>query len=122
MNINNVTIGGRLGKDPEMKTVNDKAITTFSVCWNDYNKTGHWFNCVAFGKTAEVIAGHVHAGDSVGVTGQVQIDTWDDKATGAKRSAPKIVVRDFSFGEKAKKNQAPASQSQPAPEDDQPPF
>lgn len=126
MNLNSITLAGRLGKDPETKFTQDgKAITNFSLCWNDYKKEGHWFNCVVFGKKAEVISEFVQGGDTIGVVGQLQIDSWEDKQTGAKRTAPKIIVQDFSFGAKSKKNEGqPASQKpvNSAPADDEMPF
>lgn len=33
----------------------------------------------------------------VGVVGQLQVDTWTDKATGEPRNRAKVIVRDFDI-------------------------
>lgn len=47
------------------------------------------------GQTAEFVAKFVDKGARIGVVGQLQIDTWTDKATGEARNRAKIVVRDL---------------------------
>ena len=40
---------------------------------------------------------YVDKGARVGVIGQLQVDTWNDKETGEARNRAKIVVRDFDL-------------------------
>jgi single-strand DNA-binding protein len=65
---------GYLGKDPEMKyTAGGTAIATFTIASTERwkNSAGEpqehteWFNIKAFGKRAEVLAGHLHKGSRV---------------------------------------------------------
>lgn len=43
------------------------------------------------------MAKYVDKGARVGVVGQLQIDTWNDKATGEARNRAKVIVRDFDI-------------------------
>ena len=47
------------------------------------------------GRTAEFVAKYVDKGARIGVSGQLQVDTWKDKETGEPRNSAKIVVRDL---------------------------
>ena len=49
------------------------------------------------GQTAEFVAKYVDKGARVGVVGQLQVDTWNDKATGEARNRAKVIVRDFDI-------------------------
>lgn len=52
-----------------------------------------WGNATAFGRTAEAIAeAGLQKGELVTVTGRVKTDEWEDKTTGAKRSADKVTI------------------------------
>lgn len=85
MDLNQITITGRLGRDPEIRTTGDgQDWCTFSVAVNRYAKKGEegkadWFNCTAFGKTAAFIAQYFHKGDGITVTGHMQSEKKDDK-------------------------------------------
>jgi len=47
------------------------------------------------GQTAEFVAKFVDKGTRVGVIGQLQVDTWEDRETGEPRNRAKVVVRDL---------------------------
>ena len=105
MNINHVVIAGRLGKDPELKnTPNGTKVSSFSIAtnrvWTDKN-TGQkneeteWVNCVAWGRTAEVIAQYFTKGKEIYIEGRMQTRSWEKE--GQKRYATEIVVNQFQF-------------------------
>ena len=99
MTINNATIVGRLGRDIEIKqTNNGKVVANFGLAVNDsYNKdVTHWLDCVAWGKTAELLAKYTKKGSQIGINGNLQTREWDDKS-GSKRKATEINVRDIQF-------------------------
>lgn len=98
-----VTLIGRIGQDPELKFGNNgKAIARFSVVtsrrvlnkdtnqWSDEDTT--WWNCTAFGPLAENLAESLEKGCAVIVTGRAHNETWQDKNTGEKRSAMKVIA------------------------------
>lgn len=85
MNINNITIAGRLVNDPEMSTIGEKntAKAEFKVAVSrigQKDKTD-FIPVVVFGTQAENCKKYLIKGQEVGVTGSLQIDTWkkDDK-------------------------------------------
>ena len=93
--MNNISIIGTLGRDPEIATTpNGTTIAKFSIAVNDgfgdKQKT-YWFNCVAFGKTAETIQRYVTKGGKVGITGKLSQSKWDTQ-DGQKRSSVEIIV------------------------------
>jgi single-strand DNA-binding protein len=73
--MNQAIIKGRLGQDPELKTVmTDKKVVNFSIATNDGTKDKpktNWHNCTAWGRTAEVIEKYFKKGDEILVTGSI---------------------------------------------------
>ena len=56
-----------------------------------------FINCVAWGKTGEIIAQYVSKGNPLLVSGRLDQRSWDDKESGQKRSTVEVVVEDFNF-------------------------
>jgi single-strand DNA-binding protein len=100
----NGTILGRLGKDPETKYLASTTLVSFSVAVDQFKngqKETLWVKVKVFGKRGEAIAKFVRKGDQICVTGQVEMEEWNDKVSGEKRSALVLVGSDFSFVGKA---------------------
>ena len=100
ISFNKVIMVGRTTRVPEVKMtagLTKVAIFTLAVD-NGYGETQKtdFFNCVAFGKTAETIATYVKKGDLILVEGRLEIDKWVDKS-GINREKPKIYVSSFRF-------------------------
>jgi len=103
--INQVTIVGRLGQDPEVRqTANQQAVATLSVAtsekWTDkegktQEKT-EWHRCVAWGKTAELCGKYLKKGSLAGFTGKLQTRSWDDK-DGVKKYTTEVIVQNVQF-------------------------
>lgn len=98
-----VTLTGRLTKAPEMKFGNSgTAIARFTVvtdrrqlnkqtnAWENVDST--FWDCTAFGALGENIAESLDKGDLVIVTGRAKQENWEDKNTGAKRSAIRVIA------------------------------
>lgn len=115
--INNLTMTGRLGRDPELRhTQGGLAICRFQLACNGIKKEDVcWIRCTAFGKRAEALHKHFKKGDRIGITGRLKLDQWDDKASGQKREAHAIDVNDWAFIE-APKAQQSASQDDYGPD------
>ena len=102
--INSVTIIGRLGKDPELRTTeNGASMVKFSLAHNEYRNVNgeritqtHWFDCVAFGSLAELCSEFIHKGARVGVHGNLKQNRWETQ-NGDKRNSVEIFVRDVEF-------------------------
>ena len=120
--MNNITIHGRLTKDPVMGSFGDgKFKTNFTVAVDrsftdkDGNRMTDYFNCVAFGKQAEVIDKHFKKGNGITVTGEMQNNKYTDK-DGNNRDFWQIKVDKFDF-EFAKREEAPKAETPEAEED-----
>ena len=91
-NFNTVTLVGHLTRNPENKvTPQGLEVSKFSIAVNhhDKNKTVSFFDCVAFGKTAELIKEYAFKGSALLVDGYLKQERWET-TEGDRRS--KIVV------------------------------
>ncbi len=91
--INQATIVGRVGKDPELRYFESgSSMATFSVAVNrpTKNKETDWFDIKLWGKSAEIAGEYVRKGSLVGIIGQVDFDSWNDKTTGDLQVKPVI--------------------------------
>ena len=98
-----VTFEGNIAAELELTyTPTGKHVVKFPVLVNRRRKdpdTGEWVDgeptrhaCVAFGTLGEHIAGSLGSGDRVLIVGNVVTDAWDDKDTGDKRTAQRVLV------------------------------
>ncbi len=102
--INTVTIIGRLGQDPELKTTeNGVSIANFSLAHNEMRLINgnretipHWFKCVAFGSLAQLCVEYLNKGSRIGVSGSLKQRSWETD-DGNKRSSVEILVKDIEF-------------------------
>ena len=72
--MNSINIIGRITKEPELKqTQNGNKVVSFclAVTRRDKNKTTDWIDCVAWNKTAEILAQYCHKGKLISVSGSV---------------------------------------------------
>ena len=102
---NKVILVGRTTRVPEVKmTAGLTKVANFTLAVdNGYGETQKtdFFNCVAFGKTAETIASYVGKGTLILVEGRLETDKWTDRE-GVNRERTKIVVNNFKFLETKK--------------------
>lgn len=99
-------IMGNLTRDPEMRiTPNGASVCSFAVAVNRTYRDGtgnnveqvSFLDCSAWGKLGETIAQYAKKGSGVLISGRLEQRSWEDKATGQKRSRVEIVVEDFNF-------------------------
>ena len=76
--INNVTLVGRLTKDPELRTATSgRSIVSFTVAVDsrmknaDGTRATSFIGCVAFGQTAETMSKFTRKGSLIGVIGSL---------------------------------------------------
>lgn len=104
--VNKVIIVGRLGKDPESRTLPDgRAVTNYDLAtserWKD-KSTGdqrektEWHRCASFGRVAEVVAQYSKKGDLLYVEGSLYTEKWQDKE-GKDRYTTKVRVHSVQF-------------------------
>ena len=117
--MNNITIAGRVGKDPETRYLNDgSAVLSFSVADDQgKDKPAIWWNCSLFGKRAESLAPYITKGASLTVSGNITEREYTDKE-GNQRKAMSVRISDLALqGGTKEQRQAPA----PAPRQAQKP-
>lgn len=129
MNYNKTQVGGRLTRDPEVKRTNaGTAVAEISIAvnrkWRDpsgnVKEEVDFIDVTLWGKTAELAEKYLAKGRSVFIDGRLQLETWDDKTTGAKRTKLKVVGEAMQFINDGKGNTAaPATTSE---EPDEIPF
>lgn len=97
---NKVILVGNLTRDPEVKyTPKGTAITDIGLAVNRVysSDTGEkreevtFIDITLWGRTAEIVGQYCKKGRPLMVEGRLQLDTWDDKQTGQKRSKLKVV-------------------------------
>jgi single-strand DNA-binding protein len=115
--LNKVMLIGRLTDNPEPpRTLPNSGSTVvkfrFAVGRNRKNpQTGQWENdpnplyidCEAFARPdsrrnlVDLISRFCQKGSQVYIDGRLQLDQWDDKTTGQKRSKHKVVIDNIEF-------------------------
>ena len=98
---NNVVFLGRLTHDIELKTAGDTVVTNFTLARNrpkvkDKEQESDFVRFVAFGKMAETIEKYVKKGERLGVSGRLQVRSYEDK-DGNKRTATEVIVETIEF-------------------------
>lgn len=126
--VNKVILLGRLGCDPEAKTLSSgntvcRINLATSDVWKD--KTGEkqerteWHRVVVWGKLAEICGKFLRKGSKAYFEGRIQTREWEDK-DGNKRFTTEIIATDVQFiGNKARdypQNPATYAQSQENPD------
>jgi len=106
MSINSITIGGRLSRDAELKfTPKGTAVASVSVANNrrwttdsgEKKEEVTFVDVEMWGKTAEAFAKFHSKGSECLIQGRLKQETWDDKATGKKRSKIVVVAEQWHF-------------------------
>ena len=84
-----IRVRGRLGSDPELKSVGTEKLllVSFSLAFTPRSKKNgqwidgetNWYRVVKFGVSAEAIAQSLRKGDEVIVIGQLRMNSYTDK-------------------------------------------
>lgn len=101
-----VILCGNLTRDPEMRaTPSGAQVCGFGLAVNRVYRDSSganredvsFFDCSAWGKSGETIAQYAKKGTAMLVSGRLEQRSWEDKATGGKRSRVEVVVEEFNF-------------------------
>ena len=131
---NKVMLIGNLTRDPELKyTPKGTAIADIGLAVNRNYTTDSgekreevtFIDVTLWGRVAEIVGEYCKKGRPLFVEGRLQLDTWDDKATGQKRSKLKVVGENIQLlggreggaggggGEQGESHGEPHSQGRP---------
>ncbi len=103
--VNKVILVGRLGADPELKSVGQsQSVATLSIATSEswLGKDGQkqerteWHRVVVWGRQAENCGKHLAKGRQVYVEGRLQTRSWEDQQ-GQKRYTTEIVANTVQF-------------------------
>lgn len=119
--VNKVIIIGRLGADPELKTVTGgQSVCRLSVAtsenWTDREgqkqERTEWHRIVVWGKLAELCGKYLSKGRQAYIEGRLQTRSWEDQQ-GQKRYTTEIVANTVQFlGGQTEARPSQASQGQ----------
>jgi single-strand DNA-binding protein len=100
VNYNKVVLAGRIANPPKYHGTGATPVINFTVAYNRRKKDGgdeaSFFNCKAFGRTADFVQKYFGKGAAILVEGTLKQETWDDKE-GQKRSTVVIMVDQAFF-------------------------
>jgi single-strand DNA-binding protein len=105
-NLNKVMLIGNLTRDPELRhTPKGTAVSEISMAinrvWN--NDQGQkqeettFVEVTLWGRQAELAQQYLTKGRPVYIEGRLNLDTWDDKETGKKRSKLRVIGENMQF-------------------------
>jgi single-strand DNA-binding protein len=101
---NKVILMGNLTRDPEVRTTpNGQTVASFGLAINrtwrgqdgSQQESVSYIDCVAWGKTGEIIAQYVQKGRPLLVSGRLEQRSWEKD--GQKHSKVEVVIEDFNF-------------------------
>lgn len=123
-NLNKVMLIGNLTRDPEIRhTAKGTAVAEISLAinrtWSDDSgqkqEETTFVEVTLWGKTAELAEKYLTKGRPVYIEGRLQLDSWDDKETGKKRSKLKVVGDTMQFISDGRNRSEQAPAQRPAP-------
>ncbi len=101
---NKVILMGNLTRDPEVRSLpSGQSVASFGLAVNrtwrgadgNQQESVSYIDCVAWGKTGEIIAQYVQKGRPLLVSGRLEQRSWEKD--GQKHSKVEVVVEDFNF-------------------------
>lgn len=127
MSVNQTYLMGRIGKDPEIRTVgqNNSKVAQFSLCTGGKYKTQDgrevddtaWHNIVAWRNLADLAEKYIRKGSQVMVIGHITYRKYTD-TNGVERNVTDIVADKIELCEKPEGKQT----STPAPQQEMQKF
>jgi single-strand DNA-binding protein len=99
-NLNRVLLIGNLTRDPELRyTPKGTAVTDFGLAVSriysgedgEKKEETTFVDVTLWARQAEIAGQYLKKGRPVFIEGRLQLDTWDDKQTGQKRSRLRVV-------------------------------
>ena len=109
MDLNRVTIIGRLTRDPEVRTTpNGKSVASMSIAtgrtWVDQSgakqEKTEFHNCVLWGKLGEIAGQYLAKGRKVYIEGRLETRDWTG-TDGVKKYRTEIIADSVQFGPKS---------------------
>ena len=92
--LNQCVLSGNLGADPEVRyTQAGEPIASFSIAFHSNKEKSNWIKVKCFKKLAETCQNHLHKGDRIAVSGNLDQEEWEYKGKARKQ----FVIHAFSI-------------------------
>ena len=142
-NLNKVLLLGNVTRDPEVRyTPKGSAVCDLGIAVNRAYTTDSgekreevtFVDVTLWGRTAEVASEYLKKGRPIFIEGRLQMDTWDDKQTGQKRTRLRVVAENMQLlgsrpaggadvtGETRQTSAPPKKSAAAEPDEDEIPF
>ena len=142
-NLNKVLLLGNVTRDPEVRyTPKGSAVCDLGIAVNRAYTTDSgekreevtFVDVTLWGRTAEVASEYLKKGRPVFIEGRLQMDSWDDKQTGQKRTRLRVVAENMQLlggrsagggdatGESRQTTAPPKKSAAPESDEDEIPF
>src|SRR5215813_5973550 len=105
-NVNKVILIGHVTRNPAIRYIpKGTAVIDFVLAINRYYSVGGnekkeetvFIEVTLWGRQAEVAGEYLKKGSAVYIEGRLQMDAWDDKQTGQKRTRLRVVAENFQL-------------------------
>ncbi len=105
-NYNKILLMGNLTRDPQLSYLpSNTPVVEFGLAVNrrfrrqdgEQGEETLFIDCRAFGRTAELLNQYTAKGRPLFIEGRLQLDQWEDKQSGQKRSKHRVFVENFQF-------------------------
>jgi single-strand DNA-binding protein len=122
MSVNRVFLIGHCTRDPDLRyTSKGTPVAELGLALNrTWTEEGQkheevtFVDVVLWNRTAEIAQQYLHKGSPVFIEGRLQLDTWDDKQTGQKRSRLRVIAESLQLlGSKETSSAAAAAPRNP---------
>lgn len=125
---NKVILIGNVTRDPQVKTISGGTSVAelglavnrqwFDKSTNQKKEEVTFVDVTMWGRTAEVAGEYLRKGSQVLIEGRLQLDAWDDKSSGQKRSKLRVVGETMTMlgGKSDTRQHEPAQQAPSEPD------
>jgi single-strand DNA-binding protein len=123
-NLNRVLLIGNLTRDPDLRyTPKGTAVTEIGLAVNrvysgddgERKEETTFVDVTLWARLAEIAGQYLKKGRPVFIEGRLQLDSWDDKQTGQKRSKLRVVAENLQLLGSRQEGELPASGASSAP-------
>jgi len=120
--MNQVSIIGRLGQDPELRyTPSGKAVARMSVAVNDRygeNERTYWFPVICWNGLGETVSQYLHKGSRVAVSGRITTRSYETE--NGNKTITEIIANSVDFLDPKPSDNGLQGEQTPIPEDEIP--
>ena len=118
--MNKIILMGRLTRDPEMRSAGSTTVCRYTLAVDRrFRREGEpeadFFNCTAFGKSAEFAEKYFRQGTKILISGRIQSDNYTNK-DGQKVYSWQVLVDDQEFAESKNAASTGSAPAQPRPD------